>query len=189
MIKAVIFDCFGVLAGEGWTPFKEKYFVDSPGLLLKANKLNVEFDTGRITFPEFVKKVSMLARTDYEYTYRFIDDTPANEELLEFIAQNLKGKYKVGMLSNAGDNWLNTMFTKRQNQLFDQVVLSYMIGYAKPDKRAYKSIIDKLEIEPHEAVFIDDQPKYIVGAEEFGLKTIHHKDNEDTIKRLEQLLI
>lgn len=189
MIKAVIFDCFGVLAGEGWTPFKEKYFINNPELLAKASVLNVDLDIGKITFPEFVKQVSILAGTDYDYTYKFIDDTPVNEDLLDFIEKELKGKFKVGMLSNAGENWLDTMFTKQQNQLFDQAVLSYEIGYAKPDAQAYQYITEKLDVSPQEAVFIDDQHKYIVGAEEFGLRTIHHKDNKETIKRLEQLLI
>ena len=38
-IKGIIFDCFGVLATDGWLPFKNKYFKEKPALFRKATEL------------------------------------------------------------------------------------------------------------------------------------------------------
>lgn len=53
---------------------------------------------------------------------------------------------------------------------FDAQFYSWEIGLAKPDPAYFQHIIDVLEIEPQQAVFVDDRPENVAGALEVGLR-------------------
>ncbi|HSJ49732.1 MAG TPA: HAD family hydrolase [Actinomycetota bacterium] len=53
----------------------------------------------------------------------------------------------------------------------DAVVLSYEIGSAKPDPAIYRAALERLGVEPEEAVFVDDQAAYCDGAARVGIPT------------------
>ena len=52
-------------------------------------------------------------------------------------------------------------------------MLSCEVGATKPDKKMYQAIVDLLEADPDECVFVDDRTVNLVGAEEFGIHAIH----------------
>ncbi len=188
MIKAVIFDCFGVLTKDNWLAFRAKHFEHNKELWATVTEINKKYDSGGMHFKEFVYKISSIAGVDPEKSYLELTDTPPNLELFEYIKLYLKPKYKIGLLSNVGDNWLTDIFTTDQNSVFDEVALSYEIGHSKPEKGAYQAIIDRLGVKPDEAIFIDDQPKYVSGAKHFGIKSVHFKNTQQAIYDLELLL-
>lgn len=188
MIKAIIFDFFGVIASDGWLPFKNKYFGDNPELFEKASELNKQADSGLKNYDEFITEIAKMAGLNKEQVSDFIENNVSDEKLLEYIGNELKPKYKIGMLSNAGANWLDDIITKEQVALFDAVVLSYETGVVKPNPQAYKIIADKLSLRPEECIFIDDQERYAVGAEVVGMKTIVYKDFPQLKKEIDRLL-
>src|SRR5690348_2888052 len=61
MIKAIVFDCFGVLTSDGWLPFKKKYFGHDSALTEEATSLNKQVDAGLISYDDFVPAVAKLA--------------------------------------------------------------------------------------------------------------------------------
>lgn len=188
MIKAIIFDCYGVLAKDSWLPFKQEYFAGNQELWDAASNLNTLLDTGQITFNDFALGAAQLAGTDPIETHNRIGSSPPNAELFGYIADNLKQEYAIGLLSNAGEDWLDRLFTPQQNAIFDAAVLSFKIGYAKPSPKAYAAIVEKLNVAPDEAVFIDDQPRYVIGASEFGMKAVQYKSNQQIAAELNKLL-
>lgn len=188
MIKAVIFDCFGVLASDGWLPFREKYFANDPDLLEQAITSNKRMDAGLHTYEDFIGDISDLSGIPLAQTRALIETNPPNEPLFDFIRDELKGAYKIGMLSNSGVNWLDKMFRPEQVALFDEVVLSYQINAIKPDAVMYQTIADKLGVLPQECLFIDDQPRYVTGAEDIGMQGIHFTNTEATIAHIRDLL-
>ena len=125
MIKAVIFDCFGVLATEGWEPFCEKHFVGKPNLMHRARALAKQLNLGIIDYDTFIPRVASLAGVSEGQARAVIDNNVPNQPLFDYIKNDLKPKYKIGLLSNAGDNWLNEIFTPDQLALVDEYVLSY----------------------------------------------------------------
>lgn len=171
MIKAVIFDCFGVLASDGWLPFKNKYFGENQELFDKASQINQQSDAGKISYEEFLGKVAKLAGVSKQKARYYIEHNVPDEKVFDYIAQ-LKSEYKIGMLSNASGYWLDQIFTERQVELFDAISLSYQTGFIKPDPKAYETILNKLGVKPSEAVFIDDQMRYCEGGRAIGLKSI-----------------
>ena len=188
MIKAIIFDCFGVLTLESWLAFRDEHFLHDDEKLAQAKLINKDFDSGKISFEQFIKLIAELAEKDEKETYERIDHTPKNEALLTYIKTNLHGEYKIGMLSNVGANWLETMFSREDLALFDAFALSFEIGYSKPDRRAYESILNMLHVTADEAVFIDDQARYVAAGIEAGITSLQFVSTEQAISELENLL-
>lgn len=56
---------------------------------------------------------------------------------------------------------------------FDEVLLSFEVGAAKPDPAIYREALDRLgNPAPERAVFVDDQTRYCDGATAVGLRTL-----------------
>src|SRR6185312_508636 len=131
MVKAIIFDCFGVLTTEAWVPFKAKYFVDSTryeeagGLMKQAN-------AGLISQQDFLEKIAKLAGISPEQALHAIRQNVPNEPLFAYIKDKLKPKYKIGFLSNVAEDSMRRLFTPEQRSLLDIVTLSYKTGFIKP---------------------------------------------------------
>jgi len=188
MIKAIVFDCFGVLASDGWLPFRERNFANAPEKLERTIELNKNVDAGQASYDDFIKEVSSLANVDEDDARKEIENNVPNLELFDLISTELKDNYKIGMLSNAGDNWLNEIFLPEQVELFDAVALSYETGIIKPNIDAYKIMASRLGVETNECVFIDDQPKYCEGAVLAGMRAIIYSNSGQLKYDLAQVL-
>jgi HAD superfamily hydrolase (TIGR01509 family) len=112
-----------------------------------------------------------------------------NWPLLAFI-KGLHPDYKVGLLSNAWDDLRKTM-QERWNMavLFDDLVISAEVGIAKPDPRIYRLALQRLDVGPAEAVFIDDMPVNVEAARREGLFAIQFLDTQQTLTDLQSLLV
>jgi putative hydrolase of the HAD superfamily len=188
MIKAIIFDCFGVLTTEGWQEFKQIYFSEDAEKLNEANKLNYLADQGKMNHNQLMPLIAELAGVSVEQTIKEIDVYQPNNRLLKYIETELKPNYKIGMLSNVSDDWLVKMFTVEQQQLFDEIALSFNIGFTKPAPQAYQYIVDKLAVEMSEAVFIDDRINFVDAANGLGMKGIQYIEFEQFKADIENVL-
>lgn len=188
MIKAIVFDCFGVLATDGWLPFKRINFSKNPELFNRATELNREVDRGIISYDQFVKKIAQMAQVSEKLAHEQIDNNIPDQQLFKYIKKELKPHYKIGVLSNAAANWLGEIFTKEQNALFDAIALSYEVGAIKPEPKAYETIAKRLGVKTAECIFVDDQQRYCLGAEKVGMKSIGYAEFAPFKERLKQLL-
>ncbi|MFZ2125956.1 MAG: HAD family phosphatase [Candidatus Microsaccharimonas sp.] len=186
MIKAIVFDCFGVLAQEGWHPFRDKYLASDPAKLQQARDLLKASGNGFISHQDFIEGLAELVGMSFEDTRRHVENNPPNEELLDFIKDELND-YKIGMLSNVSGNRLDQLLTPEQLQLFDVICLSYDMGVSKPNKEAYEIVIEKLGVKPEECIFTDDVPEFCEGAEKVGMRPILFTTTAEFIKDLRAL--
>jgi HAD superfamily hydrolase (TIGR01549 family) len=187
-IKAIIFDCFGVLATDGWLPFKNKYFSGKEDLFREATELNHRVDSGLDNYDFFLNKISELADVNVSETKQAIEGNYPNEELFNYIKKDLKSKYKLGILSNSSANWIKEIFTPEQVHLFDAIALSFEIGETKPASITYKTITDRLGVKAEECIFIDDQERHCAGAKEAGMNAIQYVSVEQLKKDLGAVL-
>jgi putative hydrolase of the HAD superfamily len=187
MVKAIIFDCFGVLATEAWLPFKAKYFGDNPDLFEQASALGQQADRGLMSHSNFLHAVADLAGISSEEARSFIGRNVPNEPLFRLITE-LKKTYKIGFLSNIADDYLRQMFSQEQLSLFDKLTLSYKSGYIKPQGEAYQQAADDLGIDPKDCVMIDDQERNITGAREAGMQAILYDEYDKFKSELDELL-
>lgn len=93
------------------------------------------------------------------------------------------------MLSNIGKRSLENRFSAEElAKYFDAVVASGDIGYAKPELEAYRIAVERLGVEPCEAIFIDDRAVFCVAAEQAGLQAIEYTDFAQYKRELTELL-
>jgi len=111
-----------------------------------------------------------------------------NRELLDFIKSELKPKYKIGIISNVLAGFIHLILSKNDIRLFDDVVLSYKAGVAKPDPAIYRLALDNLGVKAEQAVFIDDQEKFCEAAEAVGMQAIYYEDFAQMKKDLQKIL-
>ena len=187
MIKAIIFDCFGVLTTDGWLPFKKQYFGHDKQLLAKATELNSLANSRLISYGEFLSEIAKMAGVSTGGVKAIVENSVADQDLLDYI-KTLKPQYKIGMLSNASANLLTQLFTKDQIALFDRVVLSYETGVRKPQEQAYRMTAEMLGAKASQCIFIDDQVKHIEGAQKVGMGTILYQNFEQMKEELEALI-
>src|SRR3989338_6653993 len=102
MIKAIIFDCFGVLSTEGFRVFCDKYFKDSPDKRAAAQTAMDQLSLGNMQYESFENALTELAGVSKKIVSGYLGGNKPNVLLFEFIREKLKPKYKVGMLSNTG---------------------------------------------------------------------------------------
>ena len=110
-----------------------------------------------------------LVRRDEEFSYahtRLFDDTVPFFEWLR--AQGIL----IALVSNCGDATRGLLEHLGVVPLVDAVVLSCEVGSAKPSPEIYVTALADLGVAAADAVFIDDQPTYCVGAEAVGVRPI-----------------
>lgn len=187
MVKAIIFDCFGVLTTDGWLPLKQRLFGHDIKLLEHAGELNKQTDAGAISYQTFLDKVAKLSGQSANEIAHAIENNIANDPLFGYI-KTLKPAYKIGMLSNVAENRLDEMFSEDQLAPFDAISLSCESGFVKPDPRAFKAIADQLGESPENCLLIDDQKRYCEGAAQVGMPAIIYKNLDDLKSQLNQKL-
>jgi epoxide hydrolase-like predicted phosphatase len=189
MIKAVIFDCFGVLTTESFGAFRNQYFENSVENRAKANKLMGDLNAGRLEYDVFLDGLAGLSGISKEKVLDYLSSTKSpNILLFSYIRKELKPKYKIGMLSNAGGNWLKELFSEEDLKLFDDIVLSYEHGLIKPEPDIYLLASGRLGVEPGECVFIDDSQNHCEGARAVGMQAVPYKNFQQMKQGLEEIL-
>lgn len=109
--------------------------------------------------------------------------------LLQYISA-LRPKYTTGLLSNAwGDiRQVLPQFYPAFFDSFDVSIFSAEVGVRKPDLRIYRLAEERLGVSPGQAVFIDDYPPNIAGAQSAGWHGILFRNPDQAISELEALL-
>jgi putative hydrolase of the HAD superfamily len=188
MIKAIIFDCFGVLTTESFDAFRKEYFADKPDKRQQANQTMDRLNAGQIGYKEFLQRLAGLSGLSEEKIEQYLSQNTANKPLFDYIRRQLKPKYKIGVLSNAGSNWLNELFVKEDVQLFDDAVLSYEHRIVKPQPEIFDLAAQRLGVRMEECVFVDDHQSHCHGAVKAGMYAVWYQNFEQMRKDLEKIL-
>ena len=115
----------------------------------------------------------------------------AFHEVVEIFRQlKESGKYKIYALTN----WSAETFPVALQHFeflnwFDGIVVSGVEKMRKPTPEFYHILLDRYQVNPTEALFIDDNYRNILAAEKIGIHCIHFTSAEELEKRLEQLHI
>lgn len=174
-IKAIIFDCFGVLVVAGHVLMHQDY----PQFDDEFNGLQHQSDLGFITrqdFNESVARLTGLSVEEIELKYWSVNKF--NQLTMDWVHElKMSGKYKIGMLSNISRDWMDVSLPVfEQQKLFDDVILSGDVRIAKPNPEIFRLMADKLAVQPNECVMIDDLSINIDGARLAGMQGIVYKN-------------
>ncbi len=171
VIKAIIFDCFGVLVINRRTAM----FQDYPQLQKEFHDIDLQDNYGYISRDEYNQAIGMLiGLTAHEVEEKYWDGATRNEIAIDFARQlHSGGQYKVGLLSNVGRGWLDDFFKPAERHgIFDAEVLSGEVGMIKPAREIYELTAERLGVLPSECVMVDDVVENIDGAERAGMAGI-----------------
>lgn len=187
MIRAIIFDCYGVLA-HGSLDYLRTLARDT-STLQSFNDLTSAADRGYVGADEYVQQTALLFGRSVDEIRSIIDaEEVKNPSMLAYVA-SLRGEYKIGLLSNVGRGWLERLLSPDELAAsFDAVVLSGESGVAKPYKEAFDLIASKLGVMPDECVMIDDGARNVEGAELAGMHGILFTSERQLKADLDQLL-
>ena len=185
MIKAIIFDCFGVMYGGSLGVLADMTPPEHRQAIYDCNQAK---DYGYINYPEYLQQIGELIGIAPEAVDTIMRQHHiANTWLIDY-AQELRKQYKVALLSNIGDQTMERLFDGKVGELFDEVVLSYQEGIAKPNPEIFTLTAERLGVTPGECVMIDDLMANCEGAEVAGMHSILHTDNALTRDKLAALL-
>lgn len=187
-VKAIIFDCFGVLVEDSLQTFYKIYLSDKPEIIEQIQALDHQSTEGKITYEQLLDNIAVLTYIDRAEIKHFLDQNPPNLSLFKYIAKELKPHYKLGFLSNAADDWLNELFTPDQLALFDDFVLSYQHNMRKPDTAIFKLAANRLGVLPSECILVDDVEVYCQGAREVGMSAIRYTSLNQIKSELEAFI-
>jgi putative hydrolase of the HAD superfamily len=109
-----------------------------------------------------------------------------DKEIITLIS-SLKNQYRLGLLSNAMETTRQRL-TDSYNLMyyFHVSIFSYEVKMVKPNPEIFRIILDKLDVAPNEAIFIDDTLENIEAANKLGITTIHAKSTSKTIKAIQK---
>lgn len=110
-----------------------------------------------------------------------------NEQLLNFIAVKKHEGSKIAIISNVAQYSFDQLFTREEQQLFDEIVLSGNEQVSKPNPRIFAIALERLGETAENCVMIDDAPENIAAAEKLGLRGILYQDFERFKAELEKL--
>ncbi|CAN5118401.1 hypothetical protein BH11PAT1_BH11PAT1_7420 [soil metagenome] len=145
------------------------------------------FDVGGVLhksglFPPENEDLSNFPVTDAEFqsSYR-------NKEVTQIVQSLKQQKYLVAVLSNTIAPHVEYL---RQRGIYDDFsieIFSNEVHFRKPDFRIYLLTLERLQVAPEEAVFIDDLAENVEGATQLGINGIIFKSAEQLQRDLLQL--
>ena len=196
MIKAIIFDCFGVLTTDSWKRFIENLPKNMD--VTTIHKLNHQLDSGDLGQKDFETSVSKITGIDPADIRTAImgnlsiginsGETAKNLALLEYI-RTLKPKFKIGLLSNIYNDWVRQSFlTTDEQNMFDDMVLSFEVGMTKPDPAIFRLACKRLGTIPKETVLVDDIRSYCEAARGVGMSAVVYSDFDQLKTELNQII-
>lgn len=96
-----------------------------------------------------------------------------NQETINII-YTIKRHAKVAIITNGSTQRQKAKIIHTQlNRYFETIIISEEVGLSKPDKRIFKLALNKLNVEPEDALFVgDDLERDIGGCQSAGIKGI-----------------
>ncbi len=196
-INTIIFDIGNVLAEFRWKDYLDDcgYEEEVKSKIAKAtvqNKLWKEWDRGSIDETKLIDLFCQEEPSLSKEIQKFMEDKlhlVREYEYAEGLVKDLrKNGYKVYLLSN----YSKSHFTQCKEFFkflphVDGGVISYELNYVKPEPQIYEALISKYNINPSQAVFLDDLQENLEGAKPFGFYTIQVRSYEEMIQELQGL--
>jgi putative hydrolase of the HAD superfamily len=187
MTEAIIFDFFGVICPDLHEVWTRKHHIKNTSALYEEIGKNV--DLGLAPEDDYIRSLSIKTGIPSGLIRKELDEEIViNKEIINIIRE-LRKKYKIGLLSDASASLLDRVLKENHiREYFDSLAVSSEIGYTKPDPENYWFILNTLRVKPEKAVFIDDSPSNVRGAENIGMKAFLYKDEASLRKQLAAFL-
>jgi HAD superfamily hydrolase (TIGR01509 family) len=186
VVRACLIDVYDTILQSRFVP-RMKSLIEPLGIaaddwLAEWEKMREDRDRGKLTIAESIARtlpvfgidpdpalVADLARRDVEFARtctRLYDDT------VPFLEWLRSRGVLTALVSNCADTTRGQLEYLGVAPLVDALVLSCEVGSMKPYPEIYVTALEELGVAAVDAVFVDDQPTFCVGAEAVGIRPI-----------------
>jgi putative hydrolase of the HAD superfamily len=195
MIKLLIFDIGGVIedfAEEDYIDYictklglDEKEFGDELLRILPSA------EEGRISTKEMLGRVALLfgigVRT-MEWSSSMAKLAKINSKVLRLV-NALDKRYRLVLLTNVSKSRYmeNMRFGLFKKVKCDRVYASCYLGMSKPGQEIYRYVLEKENVRPGEAAFVDNMLVNVQGARKVGIRGVHFIGYAKLVKDLRKL--
>lgn len=93
-----------------------------------------------------------------------------NPDMIALMTSARSQGLRTGLLSNS---WGDSYDRRNWQEAFDAVVISGDVGMRKPDREIFVHVLELIELEPHEVVYVDDEYPNVAAAQSYGLRAVH----------------
>lgn len=158
--------CRGLAALSGLPP-EEVYAA------VFLSSLEPGYDTGRLSSPEFHRRLQALFRLDLPYS-RFrelwTEIFDPLEDMEEVVAR-LARRYPLYLMSNTNAEHFRYVRRRFPSLLkhFRGLILSYRVGRRKPQAGIFQALIREAALPPPQILYLDDQEDFVAAARTHGL--------------------
>ncbi len=112
-----------------------------------------------------------------------------NVPMADFF-RSLRPRYQTAILSNS---FVGARREELQRYHFDEmcdlIIYTHEEGIAKPDPRIFELSCKRLNVQPTEMLFVDDNQQNIAAARALGIHAIHCNETEQTIADVRAYLL
>jgi epoxide hydrolase-like predicted phosphatase len=197
-IKAIFWDLGGVLVRtEDWGPrraWEQRLGLREMELtnLVFQGEAGRKAELGQANGEDVWRWISKQLDLDEDNLQQLKQDYWSGDRMddeLVALIRTFKDKYKIGLISNAWPDlrgWLENNW--KIADVFHDLVISAEVKMAKPDRRIYELATTRMQVDPQQAVFIDDMAINVHGASQAGMFAIQFTDRETTVAKLHELL-
>ncbi len=199
MINTIILDIGNVLAHFGWKEYLEKQnYEEELYRRIRLATVHSEgwklWDRSSITSKEIAEicckydpSIEKEIRAFFENVYTYVWEY---DYASDFVKNLKEAGYQVYLLSNFnGGHFLHMKENFEFIRHVDGGVISYEVNHIKPEPEIYEHLLQKYQINPTEAVFLDDMEENIKAAEAFGIHTILVENHEQALNDLRKLSV
>ena len=186
MVRACLIDVYDTILESNFVQRMESLIaplgIGIGDWLAEWDKMREDRDRGKLTiaasFARTLSGLGLEAEPDLvgELSRRDAELSPAFTRLCEDTVPFLEWLRSNGVLtalvSNCGDTTRPQLERLGVIPLVDAAVLSCEVGSMKPYPEIYFTALEELGVAAVDAVFIDDQPTFCVGAEAVGIRPI-----------------
>lgn len=187
-MKAVIFDCFGVLYGGSLFALLNMAPPEKRNDIVDLNRQN---DYGFLSFDDYTSGMALLlGKTPNEIREIFKHKRIRNQPLFDFINEIRTPDVKIGLLTNAGRDMPGVLFSEQElnGGVFDSYIVSSEYGIVKPNPDVYILLADKLGVPVGDCLMVDDAFENCHGAEAAGMQAVWFADNETAKNHVREFL-
>jgi HAD superfamily hydrolase (TIGR01509 family) len=193
-VEGILFDFGGVLAEEGFRnglmAIARQNRLDPESVYRKGSDLVYEtgYVTGRAREGDFwqaLKRETGVDGDEASLRRVILDHFVLREWMIEIVRRLRSAHVSLAILSDQ-TNWLDELNAKYDFfRRFDRVFNSYHVGKSKKgDPTIFDDALNRLNVEPRQALFVDDTPGNVERAEKRGLNAVLYEGKEAFLARL-----
>lgn len=172
-LKAIVLDAMGViyLVGDDVHDLLCPFIAEKGGSrdILQIEQLYISASIGKISAFDFWKAVNVTPELEDEYLQKY----KLSEGLLYFLKETKRRGHEIWCLSNDLSEWSRKLRLRfRLEKYITGFVISGDVGLRKPDPAIFNLLVEQANMDPHNAIFVDDNEKNLDSAVVVGLETI-----------------